>query len=74
MNPMIWLNIAFIVITIALIASIMLQSSSAGLGSAFGGGAEGFYVRRGSEKRLFQATVVLSVLFFITALAHLFIA
>lgn len=70
---MIWLNILFIAISVALMVAILLQSSSTGLGSAFGGGAEGFYVRRGSEKRLFQATIVLSVLFFVTALGHLFI-
>ena len=70
---MIWLNILFIVITVALVTAILLQTSSTGLGSAFGGGTEGFYVRRGSEKRLFQATIVLAILFFLTALAHLFI-
>jgi len=72
-TPMLWLNILFIVIAVLLTGSILLQSSSAGLGSAFGGGDAGFYVRRGSEKRLFQATVVLSVLFFVVALAHLFV-
>lgn len=72
-TPMLWLNIVFIAISILLTGSILLQSSSAGLGSAFGGGSEGFYVRRGSEKRLFQATIVLSVLFFLAAMAHLFI-
>ncbi len=70
---MIWLNILFIAITVALVTAILLQTSSTGLGSAFGGGTEGFYVRRGSEKRLFQATIVLAILFFLTALAHLFI-
>lgn len=72
-TSMLWLNILFIVIAVLLTGSILLQSSSAGLGSAFGGGADGFHVRRGSEKRLFQATVVLSVLFFAVALAHLFV-
>ena len=70
---MLWLNIVFIIIAVLLTGSILLQSSSAGLGSAFGGGADGFYVRRGSEKRLFQATVVLSTLFFLVAIAHLFV-
>ena len=70
---MIWLNILFIAITVALVTAILLQTSSTGLGSALGGGNEGFYVRRGSEKRLFQATIVLAIFFFLTALAHLFI-
>ena len=69
---MLWLDITLIIISIALIASILLQSRSAGLGGAFGGG-EGFYVRRGSEKRLFQITVVLGTLFLLSAAANLFI-
>ncbi len=71
---MLWLNILFIVTAVLLTGSILLQSSSASLGSAFGGGNEGFYVRRGSEKRLFQATIVLSTVFFLVAIAHLFVA
>ncbi|MEX2055165.1 MAG: preprotein translocase subunit SecG [Candidatus Andersenbacteria bacterium] len=70
---MLWLNIVLLIISIALIASILLQNRSAGIGGAFGGGAEGFHVRRGSEKRLFQVTVVLGALFLITAAAHLFV-
>jgi len=69
---MLWLDITLIIISIALIASILLQSRSAGLGGAFGGG-EGFYVRRGSEKRLFQITVILGTLFLLSAAANLFI-
>lgn len=71
---MLWLNILFIVTAVLLTGSILLQSSSASLGSAFSGGNEGFYVRRGSEKRLFQATIVLSTVFFLVAIAHLFVA
>lgn len=70
---MIWLNIILIIVSIALVAVILLQNRSAGLGSAFGGSAEGFHVRRGSEKRLFQLTIILSSLFLIVSLAHLFV-
>ncbi len=69
---MIWLNIILIIVSIGLVAVILLQSRSAGLGSAFGG-AEGFHVRRGSEKRLWQVTIILSALFLIVSLAHLFV-
>lgn len=69
---MLWLNITLIIISVALVAAILLQNRSAGLGSAFGGGSEGFHVRRGSEKTLFRITVILSILFVLTALAHLF--
>lgn len=70
---MVWLNIAFIIVSVALIGSILIQNRSAGLGSAFGGGAEGFHVRRGGEKRIFQTTVILAFLFLVIAFAHLFI-
>jgi preprotein translocase subunit SecG len=70
---MIWLNIILIIISIALVTAILMQNRSAGLGAAFGGSTEGFHVRRGGEKRLFQATIVLAVLFLLTAFAHLFI-
>lgn len=70
---MAWLNIIFVVVSVALTGVILMQARSAGLGAAFGGGAEGFHVRRGSEKRIFQATVSLAVLFLILAIVHLFI-
>jgi len=71
---MLWLNIVLIIVSVALTAAILLQTRSAGLGGAFGGGAEGFHVRRGSEKRIYQATVVLAALFLLTAFAYLFFA
>ena len=70
---MLGLNIALIIVSIGLVGSILLQSSSAGLGGAFGGSSDGFHVRRGSEKRIFQISVVLSILFMLIAAAHLFI-
>jgi protein translocase SecG subunit len=70
---MLWLNILLLVVAVALTASILLQNRSAGLGGAFGGSSDGLYTRRGSEKRLFQLTVVLGTLFIAIAAAHLFI-
>jgi len=70
---MLILTIALVIISIALMASILVQSRSAGMSGAFGGGAEGFHIRRGSEKRIFQLTIILSVLFVLTAAAHLFL-
>lgn len=70
---MLWLNIIFMIVSVALGGAILLQNRSAGLGSAFGGGAEGFHVRRGSEKTIFRATIILAALFIALALAHLFI-
>jgi protein translocase SecG subunit len=70
---MIWLNILLMIIGIALTTAILLQNRSAGMSGAFGGGAEGFHIRRGSEKIIFRITVILSILFLVIALAHLFI-
>ncbi len=68
-----WLNILLIIFGTGLTAAILIQSRSAGMSGAFGGGAEGFHVRRGSEKTIYRLTVVLAALFLITAAAHLFV-
>lgn len=70
---MLWLNISLMIISLALTTLILLQARSAGLGAALGGGSEGLYVRRGGEKRIFQATAVLATLFILVAFAHLFV-
>lgn len=70
---MIALNIALLVVSIALTTLILLQARSAGLGAALGGSAEGMYVRRGGERRIFQATTVLAAAFILIALTHLFV-
>jgi preprotein translocase subunit SecG len=58
-----------IVISIGLMASILLQARGAGLSSAFGGDSAVYRSRRGIEKRLFQFTVVLAILFGVFSLA-----
>jgi preprotein translocase subunit SecG len=64
-----YLNIAMIITSIALIASVILQSKGAGLGGLTGGDAGGvFTARRGVEKLLFRITIGLSVLFFALAI------
>ena len=50
-------------------ASILLQSRGAGLGATFGGDSSVYRSRRGIEKRLFQFTVVLAVLFVVFCIA-----
>lgn len=59
-------NGALIITSIALIASVILQSKGAGLGGLTGADTGGiFTARRGIEKVLFWVTVGLSVLFFV---------
>jgi preprotein translocase subunit SecG len=58
-----------IVLSVFLIVSVLLQQSAAGLGGAFGDNfSSGFHTRRGSEKTLFNVTVVLSFLFAVSAI------
>jgi preprotein translocase subunit SecG len=65
----VYLNIALIITSIALILSVVLQSKGAGLGGLTGADTGGvFTARRGIEKTLFRVTVVLSFLFFTLAL------
>jgi len=54
-----------VLVSFALMASILLQSRGAGLGATFGGDSSVYRSRRGIEKRLFQFTVVLAILFVI---------
>ena len=70
----IYLNIGLIITSIALIASVILQSKGAGLGGLTGGDSGGvFSDRRGVEKTLFRITIALSVLFFGLAIASVII-
>ena len=69
------LDIALILTSITLVASIILQSTGAGLGGLTGGDAGGvFTARRGIEKTLFWVTVVFSVLFFVLAITTVILA
>ena len=52
-------------LSLLLIIGIVLQNRGASLGGAFGGDnfASTFYKRRGAEKFLFNATIIVAVLF-----------
>ncbi len=63
------LAVGQIIVAIGLVASILLQARGAGLSSAFGGDSAVYRSRRGIEKRLFQFTIALAVLFVLFSLA-----
>jgi len=64
-----YLDVALIITSIALIASVILQSKGVGLGGLTGQDTGGvFTARRGIEKTLFWVTIVLSAIFFILTL------
>jgi protein translocase SecG subunit len=63
---------AEIILSILLIVGIVLQRRGATLGGAFGGDnfASTFYKRRGAEKFLFNATIIVGILFVLAAIAN----
>lgn len=64
-----------VVLSVLLMICILLQRTGASLGGAFGADnfSSGFHTRRGLERTLFRATIILAVLFAVSALAHLFV-
>jgi preprotein translocase subunit SecG len=70
MNVETILNTAQIILAVVLMAAILLQASGTGLGAAFGGGGNVYRTKRGAEKKLFQLTIVLSIVFFGVALVN----
>lgn len=65
-NILPWIQIA---LSILLVGAILLQQSAAELGGAFGGGDRVmFHTKRGLEKALFVATIVLAILFAVSTL------
>ena len=67
------LPFAQIVLSVLLMCAILLQRTGASLGGAFGADnfSSGFHTRRGMERTLFQASIVLAVLFALSALVSL---
>ena len=66
------LKIIQVILAILLVVSILLQQKGTGLGLAFGGEGNFYRSRRGLENVLHWSTVVIAVLFCITALFTVF--
>lgn len=66
-------SIVQIVLGVLLGASVLLQQKGSGLGAAFGGDGNVYSTRRGAEKFLYRATIVLGILFVGVAIARLII-
>jgi protein translocase SecG subunit len=66
---LIWAQIA---VSVFLAISILLQNRGAGLSASFGGDFGGYYTKRGMEKFLYGATIVLAVLFLGLAMANIY--
>lgn len=63
-----FIKIAQIAISIALIIIVLIQERSSGLSGVFGGDSQFYQTRRGMEKIIFLGTIILAVIFIILAL------
>lgn len=64
-----------VIVAVLLIGAILIQRSGEGLGSAFGGpdGGGVFHAKRGAEKFIFIASIILAGLFIILSVLNLFL-
>ncbi len=67
----VYLSVAQIVLSVALILVILFQVRGGGLGGIFGQPDTVFRTKRGIERTLFQLTIALVILFVITAVLNL---
>jgi preprotein translocase subunit SecG len=58
-----------LIVSIALTFAILLQSRGSGLGGTFGGDSAVYRSRRGIERRLWQFTIILIILFSLFSLS-----
>jgi preprotein translocase subunit SecG len=64
-----FLAVGQIIVSIGLIAAVLLQARGTGLSGTFGGDSAVYRSRRGVERRLWQFTIILLVLFVLFSLA-----
>jgi preprotein translocase subunit SecG len=70
-----YFDIALIITSIALIASVIIQNKGVGLGGLTGADSGSvFSARRGIEKTLFYITIGLSALFFILTIVTVIVS
>ena len=67
------LQIAHVIVTILLAASILLQQRGSGLGDAFGADSAVYTSRRGAEKVLYFLSIVFGISFVILAILQLIV-
>ncbi len=63
-----------IILSVIMVALILLQQTGAQVGGAFGGSdnlSSAYHTRRGLEKGLFIATIIIAILFALSALINL---
>jgi len=68
---MYWIKILQIIVAVALMLVILLQNKGTGVGGVFGGGGNVYSTKRGLDKILFRATIVITVLFFVVSFLNI---
>jgi preprotein translocase subunit SecG len=69
-----FLKIFSLIVSILLMLAILVQNRGAGLSAALGGGGDTITTtKRGAEKVLYNATIVLAILFVLTSIAFIFV-
>lgn len=66
----VFLSIAQILLGVALIAGVLLQSKGEELGGVFGGAQGVYQTRRGVDRVLFTITIFIAIAFFVLALIN----
>lgn len=66
----VFLGIAQLVLAVALIVAVLVQSKGEELGGVFGGAQSVYQTRRGVDKLLFTITVFLAIAFFVLAVVN----
>ena len=69
-----YLNIAQIILSVAMVALVLFEVRSSGMGGIFGGSQTSLIrKRRGPELLLFRLTIGTSIIFFLVALANVLV-
>ena len=67
------LNIIQIIIAALLVVTVLFQQRGTGLSAAFGGEGGVYFKKRGAEKMIFIASIVLAALFILSAIIRMVI-
>jgi len=68
------LNVITIVSSVLLIIFVLLQQRGSGLGGAFGGGSEVYQTKRGIERGVFIATIIVGIIFAVSSFVRFLVA
>lgn len=70
----VFLSIAQIILGVALIAGVLLQSKGEELGGVFGGQQGVYQTRRGIDRLLFTITIFIAIAFFALAVVNVIVS